>query len=304
MVAGAVSCFPGMFARERDDPADFTIRSDVRLVLLDVSVTDREAGFVTGLSKENFHVAENGVPQDLTVFADNDIPVTVGILVDNSLSMWPKMAEVISASSTFVLSSNPRDEIFVLNFNDTVKRGLPKGVLFTDDLKQLRDAIFRGSPEGRTALNDAVIDGLQQLTLGKRDKKTLVLISDGGDNASRHTHLEMMEALERGIATIYTIGLFEFEDPDRNPGVLKKLARISGGQAYFPDPTKPKELTEVCRGIAKDIRTRYTVGYAPLAQNGGALRRIHVDVSVPGRHLTARTRLSYRYESGAGQGTQ
>jgi len=301
MVAGAVSLL-GRPLRgiASDDPPDFVIRSDVRLVLLDVSVKDREGGWVSGLSKDNFRVDENGALQDITVFANNDIPVTVGILVDNSRSMTAKRTEVLSAATTFIQQSNPNDEIFVLNFNDTVKRGLPKDMLFSDDIRQLRAALSRGFPEGRTALNDAIVDGLHQLELGKRDKKTIIVISDGGDNASQHSRREMFDVVERSPATIYTIGLFDTGDPDRDPGTLKKLARLTGGVAYFPG--NAEDLTETCESIAKDIRTRYTVGYAPPALNGGSLRRVHVRVSAHGRvGLSARTRLSYLYEAAANQ---
>jgi Ca-activated chloride channel homolog len=300
MVAGAVSFFGRPLRAIAPDQPDFVIRSDVRLVLLDVSVKDRDGGWVSGLSKDNFRVDENGLAQDITVFADNDIPVTVGILVDDSRSMTPKRAEVLSAATTFIEESNPHDEIFVLNFNDTVKRGLPKDVLFSDDIGQLRAALSRGFPEGRTALNDAIADGLQQLKQGKRDKKALVVISDGGDNASRRNRREMLEIVEGSLATIYTIGLFDTGDQDRDPGILRKLARITGGVTYFPDDAE--DLTAACRNIAKDIRTRYTLGYAPVASNGGLLRRIQVRVSAPGRTgLSARTRIGYRYEEVANQ---
>jgi Ca-activated chloride channel homolog len=295
-VAGAVSLFGQPFRSiAPSQPGEFVIRSDVRLVLLDVSVKDRDGGWVSGLSKDNFRVDENGALQDLTVFADNDIPVTVGILVDNSRSMAPKRAEVLSAATTFIEESNSHDEIFVLNFNDTVKRGLPKDVPFSDDIGQLRAALSRGFPEGRTALNDAIVEGLQQLKQGKRDKKALIVVSDGGDNASQHDRRETLDTVEGNLATIYTIGLFDIEDSDRDPGILRKLARITGGIAYLPG--NAEDLTAACRNIAKDIRTRYTLGYAPAASNGGSLRHIHVRVSAPGRTgLNARTRLSYRYE--------
>ncbi len=296
MVAGAVSFLkPGWLAAFSGDEPDFVIHSDVRLVLLDVSVKDRDGGFITGLSKDDFHVDENGVRQDISVFADNDIPVTVGIVVDNSRSMASKRAEVLLSAMAFIEGSNPRDEIFVLNFNDTVKAGLPQPMLFSDDIRLLRSALARGFAEGRTALNDAIVDGLAQLKLGKRDKKTLVVISDGGDNASEHKRGQMLDMVERSIATIYTIGLFDTEDADRDPRILKKLAGISGGQAYFP--AGEDDLKEVCTSIAKDIRRRYTIGYQPMASNGGALRRIHVRVSAPGRErIIARTRTSYRYD--------
>jgi Ca-activated chloride channel homolog len=299
MVAGAAS-FLGrsLKATPRDEDSNFVIRSDVRLVLLDVSVKDRDGGWVSGLAKGDFRVDENGARQNITVFAHNDIPVTVGILVDNSRSMTPKRNEVLSAATTFLEGSNPHDEIFVLNFNDTVKRGLPKHMVFSDNVEQLQSALARGVPEGRTALNDAVVDGLRQLGQGKRDKKALVVISDGGDNASQHKRRQMLDMVERSLATIYTIGLFDFGDVDRDLGILKKLSGLSGGIDYFP--ASAQEMTEACRAIAKDIRTRYTVGYAPSASNGGLLRHIRVHVSAPGRTgLTARTRISYRYEETA-----
>jgi Ca-activated chloride channel homolog len=301
MVAGAVSFLRRpLKSAAPDDHPDFVIRSDVRLVLLDVSVKDRDGGYVSGLSKDNFRVDENGARQDITVFANNDIPVTAGILVDNSRSMTPKRGEVFSAATMFIEQSNSHDEIFVLHFSDSVKRGLPNSVLFSDDIGQLRGALSRGFPAGRTALNDAIVDGLQQLQQGKRDKKTLIVISDGGDNASRHNRREMLDMVERSLATIYTIGLFDSGDGDRDPGILKRLARITGGIAYFPHSAQ--EMTEACKGIAKDIRTRYTVGYLPPASNGGLLRRIRVRVSAPGRPgLSARTRVSYRYAEAANQ---
>jgi VWFA-related protein len=299
ILAGAVSLswVPGS---AREEQPDFVIRSDVRLVLLDVSVKSSDGSFITGLSKNDFHVDENGTPQDITVFANNDVPVTVGLLVDNSRSMAPKRGEVLNAATAFIGASNSKDEIFVLNFNETVKRGLPDDILFSDSLLQLRAAIARDVPQGRTALNDAVIEGLKQLDLGKRDKKTLILISDGGDTCSQHTAKEMLQAVEGSVATIYTIGLFDDKDPDRNPALLKRLAKTTGGMAYFPQT--PEELITACKGIAEDIRTRYTVGYHPTAANGGLLRKVRVHVAAAGRpHMTARTRGSYLYNAAAGE---
>lgn len=160
VIAGTVSLASGLLGglQRADQSDDFKIRSDVRLVLLDVSVKDREGGFVSGLSKDNFSIFENGRPQPITVFANDDLPVTVGILVDESFSMRTKRDEVITAAQTFIEESNPRDEIFVLNFNDRVKRGLPDQMLFSDDIQQLRSALYRGVPQGKTALNDAIVD--------------------------------------------------------------------------------------------------------------------------------------------------
>jgi len=294
--AGAVLVFASLgIALPQESPPLYTIHSDVRLVLLDVAVTDRKGAMVPGLTKDDFDVTENGIRQPITVFANDDIPVTVGLLVDESLSMAPKRAEVLAAAETLISKSNHKDEIFVLNFNERVTRGLPDGMLFSDDIFQLRSALRRGMPEGRTALNDAIVEGLQQLSAGRRDKKTLVLISDGGDNASHAGRREMLDRVEQSIATIYTIGLSTPGDPDRDLGLMKELARISGGEAYFPEDLA--NLGTICRGIAKEIRSRYTIGYVPDVSSGGGLRRIHVYVlgSAHSR-LTARTRTSYRYE--------
>src|SRR5271154_5737439 len=255
------------------EPDASTFRSEVRLVLLDVNVKDRDGSTVLGLSKENFTVLEDGRPQPVTVFDRNDLPVTVGILVDESRSMTSKRTDVLTAAQIFIEESNRQDQIFVLNFNDRVTAGLPRDMLFSDSVPQLRSALHHGVAEGKTALHDAVVAGLQQLELGQRDKKTLVLISDGGDTTSTHTRKQMLELVERSIATIYTIGLFDLDDPDRDPGILRQLARISGGEAYFP--ASASEMVPVCRNIAKEIRTRYTIGYLPKPSNGAsALRHI------------------------------
>lgn len=175
-----------------EEPSDFTIRTTSRLVLLDVSVKDSAGGFVSGLTKNDFKVFENGKPQEITQFANADIPVTVGIAVDESGSMRPKRAEVITAALVFNEASNPMDEMFIVNFNEKPRRGLPDNMLFSDDVQVLRKALWQGNPEGRTALYDAIEMSLHQLDFGRRDKKALVIISDGGDNHSRSTLDDVM----------------------------------------------------------------------------------------------------------------
>jgi len=278
-----------------NEPQDFTFRSNTRLVLLDVSVQNRSGGLVGGLAKDNFRVFDNGKPVDISVFANHDVPVTVGILVDHSFSMRSKHRDVVAAALTFIQASNPKDEIFVLNFNDTVKRGLPAHILFSDNVSQLRTALNRGLPEGKTALNDAVVDGLKQLDLGKRDKKTLVLVSDGGDNASHTTRQQMLDMVSRSFATIYTIGIYDSDDADKDPGILKKLAQATGGMAYFPESLEG--MLPVCRSIASDIRTRYTLGYRPPETETGKHHKIRVEASAPGQSLKIRTRAGYWNEN-------
>ncbi len=302
MAAGAGSTWNKLLAADPDhpdanQPDDFTFRSEVRMVLLDVSVESRRGDFVSGLDKENFRVFENNRPQPITVFGRDDLPVTVGILVDESRSMSPKRPAVLTAALTFIAESNPADQLFVLNFNDKVTPGLEPPQLFSDNREELRAALFAGISQGRTALFDAVNVGLKQLDLGQRDKKALVVISDGGDNCSVHTRRETLDRIERSLATIYTVGLFDADDPDKDPKILTDLARISGGRVYFPMDVK--DMIPVCRRIAHDIRSRYTLGYLPAPGKGGKdLRSIRVEVSAPGRSgLSARTRTSYRYDA-------
>jgi len=289
LVAGAG---PLLRAASGENP-DYTIRSEVRLVLLDVGVTNSRGGFVTGLSAGNFRVFDNGRLQPITVFDNGDEPVTVGILMDESFSMAPMRGAVVTAAMTLIEQSNPHDQVFVLHFNDTVKRGLPDSIPFSDNIHELRAALGRGVPQGRTALYDAVIGGLEQLELGRAGRKTLVLVSDGKDTASLHKRRDMVRLVERSLATIYTIGLIDRDDPDRDPGVLEQLAHISGGETFFPSDSA--RLVAACRTIAREIRARYTIGYVPPVEIGKhSLRNIRIEVNAAGRgRLEARTRTSY-----------
>ena len=280
---------------------DYTIRTTSRLVLLDVSVKNKSGGFASGLTKDNFKVFENGKPQYISQFADADIPVTAGIVVDESGSMRPKRPEVVTAALAFIQASNPHDEIFVVNFNEKARRGLPDTMLFSDNIQQLREALWQGIPEGRTALYDAIEMALHHLTMGRRDKKTLVLISDGGDNVSSHNLADVIHDTLTSLATIYTIGIFDQDDPDRNPHLLRELAHISGGEAFFP--ASLAAVVPLCRQIAKDVRTRYTIGYIPSEDNGNRERHVRVVATSPtGEKLIVRTRTSYMFPKDSGAG--
>src|SRR5712692_2346753 len=170
---------------------DFKISTDVNLVVLGVTVVDR-GRFITGLQKENFHVYENGRLQETKLFLPEDVPVTVGLVVDSSGSMRPKMADTITAALSFMHYSNPDDEMFVVRFNEKVWLGLPESAPFASKPEDLREALLTGTADGRTALYDAIAAGLQQLGRGTREKKILIVFSDGGDNAS---HVGLQETL-------------------------------------------------------------------------------------------------------------
>jgi len=272
---------------------EFRLTAHAELVLLDVSVKDAKGGFVSNLKKDNFQIYENGKLQTISQFGQEDTPITVGLVLDDSHSMRPKRVEVINAALAFVDASNPRDEIFVTHFNDEVRHGLPAGTTFTDDAEILRQALFSNLPQGMTALYDGILDALQQLDLGKQDKKSLVVISDGGDNASKHQFKDVVNAVQSTRAIIYTVGIFDEDDPDRNPALLRRLASISGGLAYIPQHLE--ELEEICRGIAKDIRNRYSIGYVPVRVNDkSALRTIKVVITgASGQKFIVHARTSY-----------
>jgi Ca-activated chloride channel family protein len=299
LAAGAGSTLSALSAMLPTQPDDdrreyATFRSDVALVLLDVSVKNNEGRLVPGLTRENFSVFEGGRPRKITVFDAADRPVTLGILVDQSRSMTPKRESVLTAALSLVEASNPEDEVFILHFNDRVTPGLPSGVSFSGDLPQLRAGLSRGVPEGKTALHDAVVAGFEHMRLSRQDRKTLVLITDGGDTASAHTRRETIAMAERGTATIYAIGLYQLDDPDRDPGLLRQLAGIGGGEAFFPN--NPSELAPLARKIAAEIRSRYTIGYLPAEAPTNTVRHIRVKAVSGQDRLRVRTRGSYRYE--------
>lgn len=272
---------------------EYTIRVDVEMVILHATAQDHKHALVSGLDKDNFQVYEDGVLQPIKNFSHEDIPVTVGLVIDNSGSMGPKRTDVIAAALAFARSSNPQDQIFVVNFNERVSYGLPDNTPFTDQVAQLEVALSRIRAQGETALYDALAAALEHLRMGNRDKKVLIIISDGGDNASKHKLTEIVTMVGQPDAIIYTIGIFDEQDPDRNPVVLKRLAKDTGGEAFLPESLK--DVAPICEKIAHDIRNQYTISYAPTnRKRDGTYRVIEVRASAPGRgRLSVRTRTGY-----------
>ncbi|MBP1596622.1 MAG: von Willebrand factor, type [Acidobacteria bacterium] len=271
----------------------FTIAVKVSMVVLHATVLDSKGTPVSGLDKTNFQLLEDGVAQQIDSFSQEDIPVTVGLVVDNSGSMGPKRPEVIAAALAFARTSNPQDQMFVVNFNERVSFGLPYNTPFTDEAAQLRVAMSSIAADGMTALYDAVASALEHLKKGNRDKKVLIVISDGGDNASKQKLAQIMAMARQSDAIIYTIGLFDEFDPDRNPGALKELAKTTGGEAFLPGSVR--DVVPICERIAHDIRNQYTIAYIPAnGKQDGTYRVIQVKAVAPGRgRLAVRTRAGY-----------
>jgi VWFA-related protein len=262
------------------------------LVVLPVIVTDKQGRYIGDLPRDRFAVFDNGRRVSIELFSNEDTPVTVGLLLDASGSMRPKLGEVIAAAFAFARSSNPQDELFAIRFNDDVQHAIrDRRFLLAGDLDPLRSALAALRPEGRTALYDALNEGLDHLALGSRPRKVLIVISDGGDNASQATLDRVLTRARDSNAVIYTIGIFDDQDLDRNPGVLKSLARTTGGERFLPH--SPGELLKVCERIAREIRSGYTIGYVPPDRDGAFHRvRVQLDPSPPGRS-TVRTRPGY-----------
>jgi Ca-activated chloride channel homolog len=280
-------------ASPKQDLSGATISVNVELVALNATVRNGKGGFVSGLHKQDFRVYEDGRLQTIRLFQHEDVPVAVGLVVDNSGSMKRKRTDVAAAALAFVRLSNPEDEMFILNFNENVAFGLPNTKLFSARPSELVEALMGVPARGRTALYDAIEAGLVHLRKARRNKQVLIVISDGGDNASKHTLDQVLQDAGRSDAMIYTIGLFDEYDKDRNPRVLKRIARVTGGEAFLP--AEASAVVNTCQSIARDIRNQYTIGYAPENQDlDGVYRQIRV--SVAGRRggkMFVRTRDGY-----------
>jgi VWFA-related protein len=285
-------------AQQRVQPqtpdARYTINVGVDEVLLHATVRDRKGTPVAGLNKENFQVFEDGILQPIKHFSHEDIPITAGIVIDNSGSMRPKRAEVVAAALAFANSSNPYDQMFLVNFNEHVSFGLPASIPFTDRGDQLRLAMTTVKADGKTALYDAVAVALDHLKGGDRDKKVLIVVSDGADNASAHTKAQMLDLATRSNAIIYAVGIYEPDDPEnRDPHALEELAKAGGGEAYFPRALE--DVKPICERIAHEIRNQYTISYIPTNQKqDGTFRAIQLRAATPeGRGLAVTTRAGY-----------
>ena len=270
-----------------------TIKINVDLVVLHATVQNSDLTPVSGLGKEDFQVYEDGVLQEIESFSHEDIPVTVGLVIDNSGSMRPKRAEVITAALAFARASNSKDKLFVVNFNEHVSFGLPENIQFTNKTAQLEAALSKAAPDGKTALYDAVAAALDHLKKGNRDKQALIVVSDGADNASQHKLAQILALARQSDAIIYTIGIYDKDDPDRNPGMLKRLAKDTGGAAFFPESVT--DIVQICERIARDLRNQYTITYIPTNINyDGKYRDIQVKAIAPDRgRLRVHARAGY-----------
>jgi Ca-activated chloride channel family protein len=274
--------------------------SDTRLVVVHASVLDSKGKLVTTLPESAFKVLENNVEQMIKIFRREDIPVSMGIIIDNSGSMRDKRAKVAAASLDLVRASNPQDEVFIVNFNDDAYLDQP----FTNDIKKLENVLDRIDSKGGTAMRDAISMSIDYVKdKGKKDKKVLIVVTDGNDNTSNIGLEELVRKAQQSDVLIYSIGILSEEEPRearKAKRALHDLALASGGLDYYP-----KDLAEVDKitpEVAHEIRNQYTLAYTPTnTAMDGTFRKITVNVNAPGRP-TVRTRNGYYASTSASPG--
>lgn len=276
-------------ARAQDDPAVF--RADARLVVLHATVVDRSGTLVTDLPRTAFHTFEDGVEQELKVFRREDVPVSLGIIVDNSASMKGKRARVEAAARNLVAASNPEDEVFVINFNDDVYRDVD----FTGDLRKIAQGLARIDSRGGTAMRDAIQAGVRYAKAkGRHDKRVLVVVTDGDDNMSEASLDELLREAQQREVLIYAIGLLSEEEHEaarRARQALDAITKATGGLVWYPKDVD--EVSRIALHVAHDLRNQYILGYSPKnTALDGRYRQIKVSANGP-NHPAVRTRTGY-----------
>jgi VWFA-related protein len=277
---------------KEDQDGTFVIRKDVDEVVLHATVIDGKDRIVTDLDRGAFTVFEDGKQQNIISFRHEDIPVAMGIVIDNSGSMREKRAKVNQAALNLVRSSNPQDEVFVVNFNDEYYLDQD----FTNDLLKLKEALEKIDAKGGTALYEAIVASAAHLKdNAKLERKVLFVVTDGEDNASRESLEEAVKQLQvENGPSVYAIGILGVEEhPKRARRALEIISQRTGGLAFFPKTLD--EVDEISKQVAHDIRNQYTIGYRPTnPRASGGFRTIRVEAKTKGRNkLTVRTKSGY-----------
>lgn len=275
-----------------NDQGVFVFKKDVDEVLLHATVQDDRQHIVTNLDRAAFSVFEDGKPQNIIHFRHEDIPVAMGIVIDNSGSMREKRAKVNQAALNLVRSSNPKDEVFIVNFNDEYYLDQD----FTNDLLKMKEALEKIDASGGTALYDAIVASADHLKRNARlDKKVIFVVTDGEDNASNETLEQAVKQLqEENGPQVYAIGILgDEEHPKRAKRALEIITQRTGGIAFFPKTLD--EVDEISRSVAHDIRNQYTLGYKPTNPRGaGGFRMVRVEAKAKGHgKMTVRTKSGY-----------
>src|SRR5215467_4865656 len=277
-----------LFAQEDNN---FKLNVNVDLTELHVSVTDEKDHPIGNLQRDNFRIFEDQTEQRLSVFKHEDIPVSLGLVIDNSRSMEPRKQRLDAAALAFVRKSNPEDETFIVHFDDTARLGRD----FTNSIPLLEETLASVKPFGQTAIYDALILALDQMKQAKEMKKAILLLTDGVDNSSKHTLSEALDHAKRSEVAVYTVGLLSESGGQKAEDSLVRIAEVSGGRAFFP-LTVDEARVDMER-VARDLREQYTLGYVPSnPSRAGQWRSVRVEIAPPpGMPRTAKLIANYRH---------
>jgi VWFA-related protein len=259
------------------------IRVDTNLVLINVTVTDPLSRFVTGLEREHFKLFEDKIEQQISQFASEDAPLSIGLVFDASGSMGAKLSKSRQATAQFFKTANPEDEFFLIQFNDRPELVVP----FTPNVDEIQSRLAFTQAKGRTALLDGVYLAMNQMKKAKNARKAILILSDGGDNSSRYTETEIKNAVREADVQVYAIGIFEpihargrTAEELSGPGLLNEMAEQTGGRHFAVENIN--ELPDIAAKIGIELRNQYVIGYSPMNQSrDGKYRRVTVKLNQP-----------------------
>jgi Ca-activated chloride channel family protein len=262
---------------------DRTIRVDVDLVLVNVTVTDPYNRLVTGLERDNFRVMEDKTEQEVIHFSSEDVPISIGVIFDMSGSMSNKVDKARLAALQFFKTANPQDEFFLVPFNDRAHLATS----FTSSVEELQTRLMYSAAKGRTALLDAIYLGMSQMKAAHNTKRALLILSDGGDNHSRYNEADVRNFVKEADVQLYAIGIFEplgyrNRTPEElsGPSLLTELTELTGGRMFSVENLN--DLPDIASKISMELRNQYVLGYKPANKaRDGKWRKIKVRLSPP-----------------------
>src|SRR5712692_10056479 len=241
-----------------------SVHLDVELALVNVTVTDPYNRLVTGLEPDNFRIFEDNIEQEVVNFSSEDVPISIGVILDHSGSMANKLGKAKQAAFQFFKTANPQDEFFLVGFNDRAQLLSP----FTHNVEDLQSGLLSASAKGRTALLDAIYLGISQMRGASNGKRALLIISDGGDNRSRYTEKDIKRLVREADTQLYSIGIFDpFENRNRTseelngPTLLNEMTELTGGRAFSVENLN--DLPDIAAKIGAELRNQYVLGYHP-----------------------------------------
>ncbi|HLQ78743.1 MAG TPA: VWA domain-containing protein [Terriglobia bacterium] len=260
----------------QDTAPSFVLSVNSDLMELHVSVVDEKDRTVSGLLKDNFKIMENGREQPISVFKHEDVPVSLGLVIDNSRSIEPRKTRLDAAVLSFVRQSNAEDETFVVHFDFDARMDRD----FTSKLSEIETTLAASKPFGQTAIYDALMLSLEHMQGARNQKKALLLVTDGLDNASKATFDEVIETVKHSRVMVIVVGLLSASEGAKAEETLTKIADASGGRAFFPDDVE--QARAMMERTAHDLRTQYTIGYVPTdPAHDGSWRSVRVDITPP-----------------------